>query len=390
MVLKAQLFFSFIIILLIIGFTIKCDPESVQYIFQSGAEGYDTFRIPALIVSQNETVLAFAEGRKHSRTDMGDIDIVLKRSKDRGKTWSDLQIVWDDKENTCGNPAPVVDHVSGTIFLLCTWNHGADQESQIIDGKSKDTRRVFVLETDNDGKTWSQAKEITHNVKKENWTWYATGPGAGIQIERGKYKERLVVPCDHIEAGTRHYYSHIIYSDENGQNWKLGGRIPQHRVNECQVVELSDGRLMLNMRNYDRTRHMRQIAFSIDGGMTWTDQQFDSTLIEPICQASIHRYSWPGANTKNVILFSNPAHEEKRINMTVRASFDDGRTWPLEKVLYAGPSAYSDLAVLPHHKAFCLYERGEKHPYETIVLERSTIRDFGKGRRLDGPQQRKH
>ena len=205
---------------------------------------------------------------------------------------------------------------------------------------------MFVTRSDDDGQTWSAA-DITSAVKQENWTWYATGPGGGIQIQQGPHKGRLVIPCDHIEAETNKYYSHVIYSDDHGTTWLLGGRTPD-QVNECEVVELADGRLMLNMRNYDPEKHYRQVACSDDGGMTWNDQRFDMALIEPICQASITRHSWPSENGPGAIAFSNPASKDKRMNMTVRASFDEGQSWTASTVLYAGPSAYSSLTVLPN------------------------------------------
>ena len=209
-------------------------------------------------------------------------------------------------------------------------------------------------------------------MKKDDWTWYATGPGSGIQIEHGPHQGRLVIPCDHIEAETRHYYSHVIYSDDHGKTWQLGGSTPEHQVNECEVVELPDGRLMLNMRNYDRASKNRQVALSDDGGATWKEQRFDPALIEPICQAAIERYRWPGERSgegsKGAILFSNPASREGRVNMTVRASFDEGQTWAASRVLHAGPSAYSDLAVLAQGDVGCLYEAGHDHPYESIVF----------------------
>jgi sialidase-1 len=337
-------------------------------LFVSGQDGCDTYRIPALAVTTKGTMLAFCEGRRNSRSDTGDIDLLVKRSTDHGATWSAQQVIWDDAGNTCGNPCAVVDRDTGTVWLLSTWNRGDDHERQIIDGSSKDTRRVFVTSSTDDGITWAKPREITADAKLPNWTWYATGPGGGIQIERGPHTERLVIPCDHIEADTKHYYSHVIYSDDHGQTWQLGGRTPHHQVNECEVVELSDGRLMLNMRNYDRSKSNRQVAVSDDGGLTWTDQRFDPALIEPICQASIRRYRWPTEDCDGVILFSNPASSQGRINMTVRASFDEGQTWPKARVLHEGPSAYSSLAILPDGRIACLYEAGLRHPYELIVF----------------------
>jgi len=350
-------------------------------LYVSGQDGYHTYRIPALTVTAQGTVLAFCEGRKHSAGDTGDIDLLVKRSTDHGRTWSPQHVIWDDAGNTCGNPCAVIDGETGTISLLMTWNRGDDHESQIIAQTSKDTRRVFVARSTDDGLSWSEPQEITGDVKKDDWTWYATGPGSGIQIQHGPHKGRLIIPCDHIESGTQCYYSHVIYSDDRGASWRLGGRTPAPQVNECEVVELAAGRLMLNMRNYDRAQRNRQVAVSDDGGLTWQDQRFDAVLVEPICQAAIERFRWPSADSKGVILFSNPASRDGRVHMTVRASFDEGGTWTAARVLHAGPSAYSDLAVLANGQIACLYEVGQAHPYESIVFAAFPLLS------LDGPGQ---
>jgi len=296
--------------------------------------------------------------------------------QDGGQTWSPQQIVWDDAGNTCGNPCPVLDRDTGTIYLLMTWNLGRDRESQIIDLKSADTRRVFVTHSEDDGKAWAKPKEITAQAKEKNWTWYATGPGVGIQLRSGPHKGRLVIPCDHIEAETKKYFSHVIVSDDRGKTWRLGGSTPTDQVNECQVVELSDGRLMLNMRNYDRRQKQRAVSISRDGGETWSALRHDPALIEPICQASLVRYPvehLPGGvfgGAKDLLLFSNPASTSGRIRMTVRLSRDGGRTWPRARLLHGGPSAYSCLAVLPGGDVACFFESGRRHAYETITFAR--------------------
>jgi len=356
-----------------------------QPLFVSGQDGYHTYRIPALTVTKRGTVLALCEGRKKGGGDSGDIDTVLKRSTDYGKTWSAQQVVWDDAGNTCGNPCVVADRDTGAVWLLNTWNRGDDHEGAIIARKSKDTRRVFVTCSSDDGVTWAKPREITAEVKLTNWTWYATGPGSGLQIEHGPHKGRLVIPCDHIEAETKHYYSHVIYSDDHGKTWRLGGRTPQHQVNECEAVELAGGRLMLNMRNYDRTKRSRQTAVSSDGGVTWTEQRLDPTLIEPICQAAIERVPSTVSNKSGLLLFSNPASEKGRVNMTVRASFDDGQTWPKARVLHAGPSAYSDLAVLANGEAACLYEGGVKGAYESIIFASFSLDTLKAAERVVAP-----
>ncbi len=342
----------------------KANRKELNYIFKSGTEGYSTFRIPAIVTTNSGKILAFAEGRVNGQSDTGNIDLVMKSSENGGKTWSALKIIRNDGENVCGNPAPVVDRETGEIFLLMTWNLGSDHEQDIISGKSSDKRRIFITSSTDEGKTWLEPKEITQNIKPENWTWYATGPCHGIQLQNEKNKGRLVVPCDHIEAGTKKYFSHIIYSDDHGKTWKLGGSTPQEQVNECTVAELPNGQLILNMRNYDRNSKTRKISFSSDGGNSWSNLVADSALIEPICQASL---IFNSQNKK--LYFLNPAHEDKRENMTLKSSSDFGKTWAVLQTLYEGPSAYSDLTVMNKKTLGCLFEAGKDSPYEGIAFE---------------------
>lgn len=349
--------------------------NELKYIFKSGSEGYNTFRIPSIITTDSGVVLAFAEGRKNSSSDSGDIDLVLKRSTDGGKTWGDLIIIRDDSTNVCGNPSPVIDRKTGKIFLLSTWNRGDDTESEIINMTSVDTRRVYVMNSIDEGLSWSKPIEITDKVKKPNWTWYATGPVHGIQIREGSKKGRMIIPCDHIEANTKKYYSHIIYSDDGGSSWNIGGTTPQDQVNECSVAEIGKGKLILNMRNYDRTQMNRKISISNDYGESWGDIYDDKALVEPICQASILRYSFKGYG-RNDLLFINPADKNKRLNMTLRLSNDLGRTWKGEFILHEGPSAYSDITKLRNGNVGCLFEAGKNSPYEGIVYREVDVRDI--------------
>lgn len=338
------------------------EPEQ-SAVFTAGKSGYHTYRIPSLIVSKKGTLLAFCEGRRIGRGDAGDIDVILRRSFDGGKSWGKIQVIWDDGPNTCGNPCAVVDQSDGTIWLLLTHNLGKDTEAQIIGGTSKGSRTVWVTKSIDDGATWAKPIEITRDVKKPEWTWYATGPGVGIQTKSG----RLVIPCDNKSDKGQVRQSHVIYSDDHGKTWKLGGVVGPN-CNESQIAELADGKLILNMRTY-RGNNRRLVAMSNDGGVTFTKPMEVQVLIEPVCQASILRY--PGEGDR--LLFSNPA-STKRERMTVRSSPDGGKTWANSKLLYAGPSAYSCLAVLPDRTIACLYERGDKNPYDSITLARFSLK----------------
>ncbi|MDD4158898.1 MAG: sialidase family protein [Proteiniphilum sp.] len=340
--------------------------STVVDVFQSGQDGYACFRIPAIVQSKTGNLLAFAEARKNSCSDTGDIDLVLKRSQDGGKTWSEMITVWDDSDNVCGNPSPIIDQKTGRILLISCWNLGTDNEKEIIDQDSKDTRKVFYIYSDDDGNTWSKPHEITSTVKRNNWTWYATGPCHGIQLQNMKYNGRLVVPANHMVADTKTYHSNIIYSDDGGETWNLGGVVSEHGGNECSVVELENGDLMLNMRNYNREESKtRSFAISFDGGESWSEMKYLSQLIEPVCQGSTLNYAIKG-KISDKLLFSNPASMDKREKMTVRLSEDNGKTWPYSRIIYPGPSAYSDLVNLSDGNIGLLYEYGTHNPYEKI------------------------
>ena len=361
------------------GESVDVDLEE-QLLFEKGTGGYHTYRIPSLITTPKGTVLAFCEGRKSGGGDTGDIDMLVKRSEDNGATWTNQQVVWDDSTHVCGNPCPVVDASTGTIFLLMTWNRGDDHETDIIKKTSQDTRRVFVTKSTDEGKTWSDPEDITQTTKQPEWGWYATGPGVGIQIQHGPHKGRLVVPANHSyddpageqRGGPFEYGAHVIYSDDQGETWELGGVI-HPKMNESQIFEVADGEgtLVMNMRSYFG-RNRRAQAVSKDGGITWTDPEDVSDLIEPVCQASVVRYSWPEQNRESILAFSNPA-ATSRENLTIKLSYDEGKTWPVSRSLYEGPSAYSCLTVLPNGHMGCLYERGKENAYETITLARFPI-----------------
>ncbi|MDG3581112.1 MULTISPECIES: sialidase family protein [Galbibacter] len=345
--------------------------DGINFIYEKGQEGYSCYRIPALLNIDDEVLLSFAEARKNNCSDTGDIDLVVKRSTDGGATWSENIMVWNDGGNTCGNPAPVYDAETGEIVLLASWNNGNDDIGPINSGTSIDTRRVYVIRSGDQGLTWSEPEEITVDVKLNNWRWYATGPGSGIQVTKGTYKGRLLVGCDYIDA-QRKGYSHVIYSDDHGGSWKIGGISPEPQTNECEIAELSNGSLMLNMRNSNSGDKRRKVAISQDGGENWDYLGLDNTLITPIVQASLHRYSFEGdLIDENILLFSNPADFNDRKNMTVRLSNDDGQTWSKSLMLHNGFAAYSDLANYKDYRAAILYETGETEDdrYDGISFE---------------------
>jgi sialidase-1 len=344
-------------------------PENQLDVFVSGKEGYRTFRIPAIVVSNKGTVLAFCEGRTSG--DSGDINMVLKRSTDGGKTFGPLQVIWDDAKNTCGNCCPVVDRKTGTIHLLMTWNLGSDHEGRIIAGTSKEPRRPYITSSTDDGKTWSKPRDLSATCRDADWGWYATGPGVAIQLTRGKHKGRLVCPANHSNKKYKdhNYASHVIYSDDGGKSWKKSEAI-RPGCNEAQVVELVDGTLMMNMRSY-KPHGTRAISTSSDGGATWSKIFSQKDLPDSTCQASILRYTAKDAGgDKNRLLFANPPQARGRHGITVKLSCDEGKTWGVSRMIYKGSSAYSCLTILPDKSIGLLYERDG---YAKITLASFTL-----------------
>jgi sialidase-1 len=339
------------------------------HLFISGQGAYHTYRIPALAVTVAGTLLAFAEGRKHGRGDAGEIDLILRRSFDNGASWTPVQVVVSEAEMTCGNPCPVVDRRTGIIWLPFCKNLADGSETLITQGKAP--RTVWITHSDDDGQSWAEPVEITAAVKKPEWTWYATGPCHGIQLTSG----RLVIPCDHMvgvhfDRKRDPYHSHVIYSDDNGITWRIGG-IVDNGTNECAVVETVDEAVYINCRNYVGGKR-RAVAWSHDQGDTFQDFAWDETLVEPICQASLVSYPDKDQPAGSHVLFANPASTERE-KMTVRLSDDCGQNWPVARELHAGPAAYSDLAVADDMTICCLYERGDMFPYERLTLARFNL-----------------
>src|SRR5262249_31658784 len=189
-------------------------------------------------------------------------------------------------------------------------------------------------------------------------TYNANGPGIGIQLSSG----RLVVPRYYRLKGSSDSFAHVMYSDDHGHTWYQGKPAGPY-TNENQVAELTDNVLMMNARSY-HGKNRRAVSISRDGGETWSEPRLDDTLVEPVCEAGFIRLPLPGSLRKG-LLFSNPA-ATTRTNMTVRLSYDDGATWPVANVLNPGPSGYSSLVALRDGTIGCLYERGEKGPYEKL------------------------
>jgi sialidase-1 len=358
--------------------------SSTPYV--SGQGGYDTYRIPAVVITRTGAVLAFAEGRHNGAGDSGNIDVVLRRSTDGGCSWGPLTVVAAGKGDTRGNPAPVVDPRTGAVVLVTSYNSGAVTEAQIVRGEAtpQQSRRVFVQRSVDDGRHFSPPKEITADVKRPDWRWYATGPGHALALTRGPHAGRLVIPANHSAAPpagssdtgreAKYYGGHALYSDDGGRTWRLGFVDDTYdglvNANESTAAQLPDGRIYFNSRDQNGSVPGNRLdSYSADGGRTLVrPYAVQPTLNDvPVVAGSVLQMNG-GRNAP--LLFSGPSVPGARQAMALWRSTDGGATFTKELTLSQDKAAYSDLVQLDHQTVGVLYETGAAGAYERIELRR--------------------
>lgn len=325
------------------------------------------YAIPNIVVTPRGTVLLFATARMQSNVDWGNEQkVVLVRSLDDGQSWLAPQIIAARPNWTVRGLAVIVDPQSGRIHYFGYQSPRSRPDGKPIneifkiehpDSMKKLGAGFFYIYSDDEGASWSEAKHI----ELDYWPF-----GTGIVLRYGKHQGRFVLPArTELKPRLDWQYMHngVLISDDRGRSWRKGG-LTQNQVGECCLVELSDGRLYVSNRNHGADFGSRSFAISHDGGQTFTEFGVDSQLVEPVCHASLLRLTEP--HEGNVILFANPAVKARkewdgasRRRMTVRLSFDDARSWPVKKLIYPGPCAYSSMAKGRNGLVFLAYERGD-------------------------------
>ena len=358
---------------------------------------YSLYHIPGIVVTAKGTVLTWCEARKRAAgvSDWDDIRILLRRSTDDGKTWSEATSIADVPGPKTKNPFAL--KMKNVDPNDVTYNNPvliASKDGIVHMLFCLEYERCFYQRSEDDGLSWSNPIELTATFEafKKAYAWkvLATGPNHSIQLKTG----RLVVPVwlSTGEGGNAHRPSvtATIYSDDQGRTWKAGDiAVPCTEEwinpNETVAIELNDGRVMMNIRSESRA-HRRLITVSPDGATNWSTPKFDEALLEPICMGGIVRYNHDG---QSVILFSNPHNldvgngqsepgkSRTRKNVSVKLSRDEATTWPVNKLLEDGPSMYSDLAVTPRGTILCFYGRsGDSKGVAAFTGVRLTLARF--------------
>ncbi len=403
--LRARVFCGIVIALVVFPQSLSAAEPRLEKInlFEAGKGGHKLYRIPGIVVTARGSVLAYCEARKYSGLDWDDIRILMRRSTDGGKIWSAPTGLPRPEGKLERNPAALANPELARRAPLARDHITFNNPVAIVDRKSPvhflycvDYGRCFYLRSDDDGVTFGKPVEITGAFeafrKEYPWKVLATGPAHGIQLKNG----RLVVPVWLSRAtGNNAHHPNVmatIYSDDGGKTWHRGAIVPREKsphldMNETAVVQLSDGRVMLNIRN-NSTRNRRAVAFSPDGATRWTEPAFDEQLKEPICMASLCRLSEKGKQDRDRLLFANPDNLLRfgkparpgtiadRKKLTVKLSYDEGKTWPVARVLEPGFSGYSDLAVGPDGTIYCFYERGSTDGKDIFATHYLTVASF--------------
>ena len=332
---------------------------------------YPVFRIPALAVTKRGTLIAAYDGRPIMADLPSQIAVLVRRSTDGGKSWEAREVVRADTAPAgFGDPSLLVDQVTGRVFLFYAASMRQGFFGSAAGSRADDPEilQADVSWSDDDGVTWHH-RRITAAIKDPAWGGLFASSGAGIQLQHGPHAGRLIQ--QYVVRFRGGNYGASAWSDAHGNTWQMGELVGPG-IDENKTVELSDGRLLLN----SRAKGFRRSAVSSDGGLTWQGLRDEPALLDPGNNGAIVRYdpdAKPGNPRSHWLLFSNTEDSTRRVNLTIKISCDDGRSWPVRQVIDPGPSAYSTLAILRDGLVGLLYERGD---YEYITFIRFKLGDF--------------
>ena len=355
-------------------FSIRCIAQKhTTTIYQAGESGYACFRIPAIVQSPDGLILAFAEGRRSNCADFGNVDIVLKTSKNKGKTWSRLQKVVENDSFQASNSAPVFDlldprYPQGRLFLF--FNTGNAHENEVRHGKGK--REAWYITSTDCGKSWAAPINITSQVHRPlpdtgDWRCFANTPGHALQLPTGQ----LVIPANRSAGPPQQtfldYRAFAYYTDNHGESFHIMPEVDYPGSNEATAAALPNGHFLMSIRDQSGRANARILAIG-NINKQWDTAWVATALPDPVCQGSLLNFS---TKNKHVLLHSNPASTSNRCCLQVKISLDNGQNWVQIYELPNKKAAYSDLVQIDANTAGLLAEVDD---YSRIVFKRFRVR----------------
>ncbi len=328
-------------------------------LFAPGDAGSKFYRIPALVTAADGSLVTVADKRWTRMNDLpSHIDVVVRRSEDMGKTWSQAITIAGDEDDIkgYGDPALIVDKKTGDILCIYAFSQGLWQST------ASDPMRIGVSRSKDNGKTWSRTEEITPQIYgvgcddpvRRNWYGAFAASGRGLQLNDGRLMFVIAVRTTSTWGGNLSNYT--CYSDDGGKTWSVSKNAATENGDEAKLVELNNGDILMSIRSHGD----RMFCISTDRGVSWGKAYKNPNIKAPACNGDIIKYpETPGLRNRSCILHSLPNDTAIRQNVSVMVSYDDGSTWPVKRTICPGYSAYSSMTILPDGTIGIVVEEGK-------------------------------
>ena len=326
-----------------------------QCLYRPGDYGSTNWRIPTICCLSDGSLLAVCDKRKYNESDLPeDIDIVIRRSNDNGRTWSEPQTIAEGTGRKQGfGDAALVECQNGDVVCVFVGGNGLFQSSQ------DDPIRSYVCRSSDKGKTWSEPEDITfqlwgdHATRPQCRSYEASffGSGNGLRLTRGTYAGRIMFAAAMKLKSNNRLDNFVVYSDDNGLTWKVS-KMAYQGGDEAKLMELVDGRVLISVRQ----NGARGYNYSTNGGLAWGTQGRWECMKSNACNGDMLRLAATDCGDScNILLHSIPNSMERR-NVSIFVSYDEGQTWQDPVLLFDGPSVYSSMTLLKNGSVGVLLE----------------------------------